>query len=85
MKRKLKSDFKPLPNRTYDLNRFESYPHYVMNSERIEPPKWRCFAVLSPPLALLIMEIIQNHKDDECYICDIFEDDLEQTTTNLQN
>lgn len=69
--------FKPLPERKYDLNRFESYVHYLTNKERKTEPQWVCFAVLSPSLSLLVMETIKDHQNCECYICDIFDDEFD--------
>ena len=68
--------FYPLPQRGYDINRYQSYIHSVMGVERKQEPSWHCFAVFDDKIKQQIIELIEEHDDCECYCKAIYEDDL---------
>lgn len=74
--------FKPLPVRTYDLNRYRSYIDYVMEKERKETPSWHCFAIYEDQLIQQIKNLIEQHHDCECYVKDILDIDLYEEEDN---
>ena len=80
--------FNPLPKRSYDLNSFRSYPHFLKREEREEKPNWHCFAIFDEELKELVMKFLEEHDDCECYCKAIYEDDLideESINTTLNN